>query len=205
MIMNTDIWKVYYRKRDANEKFKEIQNEFNFKLKTETDSEIIAHLIEINFNKNLKNCDKINENILYAIKIAAQKLKGSWAVELICKKMPNKIYIFKNLMPIVVGTNRLESAVASDVNAFEFDEKTKWVYYTLQDGNICELCANKLNIYNENLEKITLEKTKKEKFNCENLTNFKYKMLKEINEIPFSLKNTKKSINKLKNQWKRCK
>lgn len=181
------------------ENFKEIQNEFNFKLKTETDSEIIAHLIEINFNKNLKNCDKINENILYAIKIAAQKLKGSWAVELICKKMPNKIYIFKNLMPIVVGTNRLESAVASDVNAFEFDEKTKWVYYTLQDGNICELCANKLNIYNENLEKITLEKTKKEKFNCENLTNFKYKMLKEINEIPFSLKNTKKSINKLKN------
>lgn len=102
-------------------------------------------------------------------------------------------------MPIVVGTNKAESAVASDVNAFEFDEKTKWEYYTLQDGNICELSGDKLIIYNENLEKITLEKTKKEKFNCKNLTKFKYKMLKEINEIPFSLKNTKKSINKLKN------
>lgn len=181
------------------ENFKEIQNEYNFKLKTETDSEIIANLIEKNFNKNIKNNEKINENILNAIKIAAQKLKGSWAVELICKKMPNKIYIFKKLMPIVVGTNKAESAVASDVNAFEFDEKTKWEYYTLQDGNICELSGDKLIIYNENLEKITLEKTKKEKFNCKNLTKFKYKMLKEINEIPFSLKNTKKSINKLKN------
>ena len=28
MIMNTDIWKVYYRKRDANEKFKEIQKAY---------------------------------------------------------------------------------------------------------------------------------------------------------------------------------
>lgn len=181
------------------ENFKEIQNEYNFKLKTETDSEIIVKLIEKNFNKNLENCEKINENILKSIKYAAEKLKGSWAVELICKKMPNKIYIFKNLMPIVVGSNKLESAVASDVNAFEFDEKIKWNYYTLQDGNICELSQDKIVVYNEKLEKIKLNKTKKEKINCKNLTNFKYKMLKEINEIPNSLINTKKSIINSKN------
>lgn len=176
------------------ENYISLKKEFNIKTKTETDSEIIAHLLEIKFNKNLKNIDEINKNILKSIKFVQEKLVGSWGVGIICKKIPNKIYLFKKSNPLIVGSNGLECAVSSDINAFHDDAKSGWEYFTLEDGNICELSQNNLKIYNEKLQEISVEKTEKIKNNNLNSKKFKFKMLKEINEIPTALKNTKKSI-----------
>lgn len=176
------------------ENYVSLKKEFNIKTKTETDSEIIAHLLEIKFNKNLKKTDEINKNILKSIKFVQEKLIGSWGVGVICKKIPNKIYLFKKSNPLVVGTNGVECAVSSDINAFDDGSKSSWEYFTLDDGNICELSQNNLKIYNNKLQEISIEKTEKIKNNSLNSKKFKFKMLKEINEIPISLKNTKKSI-----------
>lgn len=176
------------------ENYLQLKNEFNIQTKTDTDSEIIAHLLEVKFNKNLKKTEEINENILNSIKFVSNKLIGSWAVGFICKKIPNKIYVFKKSNPLIVATNGVDCAISSDINAFDDGKKTKCTYYTLQDGNICELSLNNLIIYNEKLQKISLEKTKKEEIYCNNSKKFEFKMLKEINDIPLTLKNTKKSI-----------
>lgn len=176
------------------ENFNELKKEINCKLYSDTDSEIIAKLLEINFDKNLEKKEEINENILNSIKKVSQKLIGSWGVAFICKKMPEKIYVFKNKIPIVVGSNGAESAVSSDINAINIEETGENVYNALLDGNIAEISKRTIKIYDKNLNLISLEKSKKECFFEEQKLNHKYMMIKEIDEIPNSIKNTKKSL-----------
>ncbi len=80
------------------------------KFSSETDSEIIAHLIEDEFNKL--------GNMSDAFESALKKLKGSFAIAMISAFEPNKLYIARNESPLIIGKLEDGFIVSSDIPAF---------------------------------------------------------------------------------------
>lgn len=175
------------------ENFKELKSNISEKFYSETDSEVIAKLLEKNFDE-LSEISDINERILNSIIKTQNQLIGSWAVILICRKNPLKIYAFKNKSPLIVARGKGENHVASDINAFGKEEKNILKYYNLNNRNIAEISQENIIFYDEKLNKIEIKEIKKQCEICQENCNYKHKMLKEINEIPKAIFNTKKHI-----------
>ena len=74
---------------------------------SDTDSELIAHLLELNFDGDVRRAaDRV-----------AELLKGSFAVGVLCSCRPNEIYAFASRSPLVIGEGKNFCALASDGNA----------------------------------------------------------------------------------------
>ncbi|NJD99638.1 glutamine--fructose-6-phosphate transaminase (isomerizing) [Thermococcus sp. LS1] len=78
--------------------------------KSDTDTEVIAHLIE----EELKS----SENFEEAMRKALLKLKGSFALGIIYTEEPDRLYFVRNESPLVLGIGEGENFAASDVPAF---------------------------------------------------------------------------------------
>lgn len=163
------------------ENFKELKEELEInghEFKSETDTEVIAHLIEENYKNNLE------EAVLDAIK----KLKGSYAVIVISEDEPNKIVGARNESPLVIGIGENENFIASDIPAFL--KYTKRVKY-LNDGEICILTNSLVKIMD--LYGNVIEREEKlVDWNIEEAEKggFPHYMLKEIYEQPHCITET---------------
>jgi glutamine---fructose-6-phosphate transaminase (isomerizing) len=99
----------------------------NHRFVTETDTEIIAHLVE-----SLLPGRSFPE----AVGAALEQLRGSYAVCLICSDSPNTIIAARNGPPLVLGISKNELLVASDVPALL--EHTRMMYF-MRDGEMAIL------------------------------------------------------------------
>jgi len=140
--------------------------------KSDTDTEVIAHLIEENYEDDLK------ESVLKSI----SKLKGSYAIAVICTAEPDKIVVYKYGSPLIVGIGKKENLIASDITALL--DHTKNII-TMNDGELGVIQKNKVEFFNNEGKKITKEK-RKIKWSAESLEkgDFTHYMLKEIHEQP---------------------
>ena len=75
---------------------------------TQTDSEAIAVFLD----------DVYDGDVIKALSAALKKLKGSFALAILCKDFPDKIFVVKKQSPLVVGIGDAECFVASDCMAF---------------------------------------------------------------------------------------
>ncbi len=148
------------------------------KFLSETDTEILAHLIEKFFRGNLE------EAVIKALKL----IKGTYGLAVISGNDPEKIVAARNSSPILIGVSDGEGIVASDASAIL--AHTKKVVY-LNDGEVAIITPKGMNFTNlarENLLKKAevlewdLEKAQK--------TGYPHFMLKEIFEQPEALKNS---------------
>lgn len=160
---------------------KKILIEKGYKFKSDTDTEVLANLIE-DIKKNTK------VSIDEAVRLALQQVSGAYAVLVLSKDEPNTMVIAKVGSPAVIGVGKGEFFVASD--ATPIVEHTKKVIY-LSDGEMAIIKKGKLilkTIQNKVIKNpyIHTLKTKIEELEKGGFPHF---MLKEIFEQPEALRN----------------
>lgn len=150
----------------------------NYKLLSETDSEVIPNLIDLNNNGN----------ILEAISKTLKELKGSYALGIISTELPDKIIIAKKNNPIVIGKGQNEFFIASDIPAIA---KHTQDFYFLDDEQIAVISENSISFYDINLNKIDLPlKNIKFDIGVAEKNGYEDYMLKEIYEQPKAIRET---------------
>lgn len=77
--------------------------------KSDTDSEVIAHLIEEAWNGAARG------NLVEAVRVATERLEGSWALACICADVPGQLVVTRKGSPLVVASTTDGAYAASDV------------------------------------------------------------------------------------------
>ena len=160
------------------------------KFKSQTDTEVIVHLITEYLKKNdLKNS---------IIKMLNQ-LHGSFALGIIFKDQPDLIVGARRGSPLAVGYGPNENYLGSD--SYALKSMTNKISY-LNDGEFCILKKNIVEFYNEEgvkVNKKVLELSSSEQDYDKG--DFKHFMAKEIEEQPTTLKNCiKEYIDNINNE-----
>ncbi|MFA6306706.1 MAG: glutamine--fructose-6-phosphate transaminase (isomerizing) [Patescibacteria group bacterium] len=148
------------------------------KFVSQTDTEVIAHLLEDLYDGNLTT------TLIKALKI----LKGTYGLALYHVDEPDKLLAARCGSPLVLGLADNETIIASDVSAII--RYTKQVIY-LDDNEIAEINGDGLKIYNLKNETVAKETTEID-WNLEESEKggFPHFMLKEIFEQPASIANS---------------
>ena len=148
---------------------KQLQKE-GHKFASETDTEVVAHLIEKYYKGDL----------LTAVKVALKNIKGAYALCAICCEDKTRIIVARKDAPLVIGIAKDEKFIASDVSALL--QYTKDVIF-LENGDIAEIKEKSINIFDETDKEIE-RKSQKILWNALQAEKCGYKhfMLKEIHE-----------------------
>ncbi|MEW6069710.1 MAG: glutamine--fructose-6-phosphate transaminase (isomerizing) [Candidatus Thermoplasmatota archaeon] len=151
------------------------------KFSSETDSEVLVHLIENHYNKN--------RNFEEATRKALLEVKGSYAIAVIHVK-EKKLIGARSESPLVVGIGDKEYFIASDIPAFL--QHTKKVMY-IEDGELAVLDWESKKIKIKNLRNEILKKEVQEiSWSVEDIEKAGYEhfMLKEIYEQSETIRET---------------
>ena len=159
----------------------EIKNKFfkNIVLSSDTDTEILVHLINLYSKEN---------EILDAVNLALKEIKGSYAIAVLDKKNPDKIIVARNGSPLLVGLGDNANYIASDAQAL-IQHTDKFIY--LEDGDLATVTSGEVKIFDEDMNNIRRE-TKKSNLssNSNSKGDYAHFMLKEIFEQPDAVKST---------------
>lgn len=157
---------------------KELEKEgYNFK--SSTDSEVAAALIDKLY--------KENKDMLKTLVILKDKLKGSYAFNIINSDIPNKIYGIRKDVPLIVGVSNHGNMFASDIPAILHVTNK---YIVLNNNEIVELEQDNVKYYNSEGKEITKEvKEYAGTIDSISKNGYEHFMLKEINEESEVVKN----------------
>lgn len=149
-----------------------------YTFKSETDTEVIAVLIE-----------KFYENdLLDAVRKAKSMLRGSYALGIICQDEDDRLIVLREESPLVLGLTDDGILAASDLPSII--KYTKDVVY-LENGDLVDIKGNEYTIYDRDNKKVERE-VSKVTFSFEDATKEGYDhfMIKEINEQPKAIADT---------------
>ncbi len=152
--------------------------EKGYKFVSETDTEVIAHLVDYYYKGDLVD----------ALIKAINRIEGSYALGIICKERPDEIVAVRKDSPLIVGLGDQENFIASDIPAIL--EYTRNIYL-LEDNEVVLLKKDDVKIYNLNKEEI-----KKEVFTVQwdvsaaEKGGYEHFMIKEICEQPKAVRDT---------------
>ena len=146
--------------------------------KSDTDTEVAANLIDYYYK----------DDPLEAIERAIQELEGSYALGIIFREFPDRLYAVRKESPLIVGVGKDESFIASDVTAILKYTKD---YYLLETDEIAVLSNDGIEVYNVHGEKIEKElKTADWDMDAAEKCGYEHFMMKEIFEQPTAIKTT---------------
>ncbi len=159
-------------------KIREFLKGQGYKFLSDTDTEVIAHLVEYHFRGNLA------EAVMETIK----ELEGSYALGVINNKNPEAFIAARKDSPLIVGIGKEENFIASDIPALL--EYTRDIYI-LEDQEIAEIKIDSIKIYD-----IYGDSVEKDIFHVDwdvaaaEKSGYEHFMMKEMCEEPKVLKDT---------------
>ncbi|MES2803016.1 MAG: glutamine--fructose-6-phosphate transaminase (isomerizing) [Bdellovibrionota bacterium] len=143
-------------------------------IKSDTDSELVAHLIWEDIQKT--------QNLLQSVKNTLDKIVGAFSILVMWEKSPNELIAFKDGPPLIVGLGEKEFFVVSDVQA-AIKYTKKFVY--LNDREIVHIKDNQIHFLNAKGDVLKKEITTVDwSADLVEKAGFKHFMLKEIYEQP---------------------
>jgi glucosamine--fructose-6-phosphate aminotransferase (isomerizing) len=146
---------------------------------SETDSEVIAHLIEERYD---------GKNLLHAVQEVLHLLRGAYAIAVLAKDSPDEVVVARQGSPLVLGLGQNENFAASDIPALL--SFTRQVVF-LNDGELAVIKRNGIEIYD--LDGRVVARAP-QRIEWDVLTaqkqGYKHFMLKEIHEQPQAVANT---------------
>lgn len=143
-----------------------------------TDTEVIVHLIN----------DEYKDDIFDAVINATKKLRGAYALAIICANEPDKLIAVRKDSPLIIGLGNGENFIASDIPAVL--EYTRDVYL-IDNDTFGIVSKDKVELYNEQKQPI-----KKDIFHvtwdaeAAGKDGYEHFMRKEIHEQPIAIKQT---------------
>jgi glucosamine--fructose-6-phosphate aminotransferase (isomerizing) len=145
---------------------------------SDTDTEVVAHLLDYYYEGNpLKAVEKV-----------MHRVQGSYALGILFKDYPDKMYAVRKDSPLIVGVSPEGNFIASDVPAIL--KYTREVYF-IENREICELSRDGITFYNEDMESISKEtKTIEWDVEAAEKGGYEHFMLKEIYEQPKAVLDT---------------
>ena len=147
---------------------------------SDTDTEVIPNLISYYYKKE--------KNFLKSVKKACDDLKGSFALEILCKDYPDNMIVVRQDSPLVIGKGLNENYISSDIPAILSFTKD---FYFLNDREFAVLSRKNIEFYDNDLNKIE-KPIKSIEWNTASAEKDGYDdfMLKEIYEQPNAIRET---------------
>ncbi len=148
--------------------------------KSQTDTEVIAHLVNYHYNNT--------HDIVKAVLESLKQLEGSYALGVVCKDYPDRLVAARKEAPLIVGLGKGENFIASDIPAVL--EYTREVIF-LDQREVAVLYNDHIDLLDENGNHV-----RKEPFHVDwDLSSaekggYEHFMLKEIHEQPKALLDT---------------
>jgi glucosamine--fructose-6-phosphate aminotransferase (isomerizing) len=159
---------------ENHEKLRARLLELGYTFETETDSEVIAHLI----HQHLKS----GSDLLAAIQATVSELEGAYAIVVISQAYPDRIVVARRAMPVVVGLGKDENFVASDVAAL-LPVTRDFIF--LEEGDVAEVRKEGVKIVDESGKLVERPVTRSEmSADAAEKDGYRHYMLKEIHEQP---------------------
>ncbi|WP_332448445.1 glutamine--fructose-6-phosphate transaminase (isomerizing) [Sphaerochaeta sp.] len=148
---------------------------------SQTDSEVIAHLIDFHYNGDL----------LLAVRETVKRLDGSYAIAVACSEHPDLLVVARKDSPLVIGRSEDATLIASDVPPLL--SHTRQVQY-LEDLEVATLTCDEVHIYTLDGDEVKREiQTIEWDMEAAEKCGFEHFMLKEICEQPKALRDTLRS------------
>jgi glucosamine--fructose-6-phosphate aminotransferase (isomerizing) len=146
--------------------------------KSETDTEVVAHLLEEVYNGDFEA----------SVREVLRRIEGSYSLVFMCRQHPDRLICAKQDNPLVIGLGDGENFIASDIPAII--KRTRRTYI-LNDGEMAVVKKDAIEITNRRGELVT-KKVFEVNWNAEAAEKggFEHFMLKEIHEQPKAVRDT---------------
>lgn len=163
---------------ENHEALKDYLQKKGYVFKSETDTEVIPHLIDYYYEGDLAQ----------AVRKATQKLDGSYAIGVISTNEPDKIVAVRKDSPLIVGLTDSGNFIASDIPAILSETRD---VYLLNDNEFVTLTKDNVSITDADANPITKEIFKVQfSAQASQKEGYDHFMLKEIHEQPVAIRNT---------------
>ena len=157
---------------------REMLKKAGFSIRTETDSELAAHLFQLHYHGDA----------LAALRETTRQLRGSYALAVINADAPGELLCARRDNPLILGVGEGENMIASDIPAILALTKR---YIVLADGQTARVTADSVELYDgvgnriqPKIETVTWDLSAAEKGGYEHF------MIKEIFEQPKAVRDT---------------
>ena len=149
-----------------------------FKFKSDTDTEVVANLLEFYYNGNF----------FETVKKVLSVVEGSYGVAIMCSDFPSELIVAKQDSPLIIGLGKGENFIASDISAIV--DKTRDVV-RLCDGELAVITPHSIEYFDKKFNKISKEICHVDwTILSAEKNGYDHFMMKEIMEQPNAIKAT---------------
>ncbi len=165
---------------ENHEVLREALQKDGFTFSSETDTEVIAHLVQSELQKT--------DSLLSAVQNSVKQLEGAYGMVVMDRNQPEHLIVARSGSPLVIGLGLGENFIASDQMAL-YPVTHRFIY--LEEGDVAEVTRTDVSIYDAAGAAVEREAVESDAENdVGDKGQYRHFMLKEIHEQPDAIANT---------------